>query len=353
VVGLKRALYWSERLLTVAPAYATYRDVIRAMYEGHRGRPEIALDLYEPLAGTLEPFSHPAWSFAHAHRAECLNALGRHEEALAVCHEALRRVGALSRVYVVAYQQLERERAIALSGLGHTGEASQLLDELLARHRADSQPLVIGLLHRDRARVARIAGDSEALERHARAACEQFSLTENPTLLGQARRLAEREPTFEAARLQSSGADVPESFGLLDSTGVPLNELAERALELIIEVCGASSGCLYGLENKKPILLAGTGDLGDVSQVESQVEELLTAFVHGENTDISTMLQTPDDDAVLTLLPLVLDHDARREPVGVAALFGCQAPDRRTEHLLREVALALRAGALTVIDRKP
>jgi tetratricopeptide (TPR) repeat protein len=354
VVGLKRVLYWSERLLTVAPAYAIYRDVIRAMYEGHRGRPEIALELYEPLRSKLEPFSHPAWSFAHAHRAECLNALGRHQEALTVCQEALRHVGEVSRVYVVAYQQLERESAIALAGLGHAGEAAQLLDDLLTRHERDSQPLIIGLLHRDRARVAKIAGDPQALERHARAACEQFSLTENPTLLGQARRLAELTPTFEAARFQSWGADVPESFGLLDSVaGVPLKELAQRALELIVEVCGASSGRLYGLQNKKPILLAGSGHIGDASRVESQVEQLLATFVDGETTDISTLLQTPDEESVLTLLPLVLDHEARREPVGVAALFGCRAPDRRTEHLLREVALALRSGAITVMDRKP
>jgi len=92
-----------------------------------------------------------------------------------------------------------------------------LLDDLLLSHERDSQPLLIGLLHRDRARVARMACDKAAFERHTEAACEQFSLTENPTLLGQARRLAEFTPIDGDGRSRVASAGAPEGFGVLQS----------------------------------------------------------------------------------------------------------------------------------------
>ena len=76
----------------------SYRDIVRAMYEGHRGQPERALALYEALGETIQPFRNPAWSHAQGHRAECLNALGRHDEAHRVCQEALSHLDARGAV---------------------------------------------------------------------------------------------------------------------------------------------------------------------------------------------------------------------------------------------------------------
>jgi tRNA A-37 threonylcarbamoyl transferase component Bud32 len=352
VVGLKRVLYRTERVLTIAPSFTLYREVIRAMYEGHRGRPEVALGLYDELADRLRPFTHPVWSFAHAHRAECLNALGRHEEALAVCKDALQYIGAVARTYVVAYQQLERESAVALAGMGRTTEAAELLDELLGLHEQDSHPLVIGLLHRDRARVARMAGDRSAFERHANLACAQFSITDNATLVGQGRRLAELMPGRESHGREGLRPE-PEPPGLLHSVaGAPPDVLARRALEHIVTLSGASRAFLYLMQNGRPTLSASHGDAA-APGLEREIGQLLATIADDseETKTESAIAHTPGESSALTLLPLVVSRGERHHVVGAAAIYDCKKPSRLTAHHLHEMALVLQTGAVTVVER--
>jgi hypothetical protein len=353
VVGLKRVLYRTERVLALAPSFTLYRDVIRAMYEGHRGRPEVALGLYDELGDQLRPFSHPVWSFSHAHRAECLNALGRHQEALTVCQDALRNIGAVARTYVVAYQQLERESAIAMAGMGRTTEAAEQLDELLGLHEQDSHPLVIGLLHRDRARVARMAGDRGAFERHAKKACDLFSVTENATLIGQGRRLAELSPGRETQGIQHPLPE-PEPPGLLQSVaGAPPDVLAQRALEHIVALSGASKAFLYLMQNGRPTLSACHGSREVGPALETEVERLLATIGDDseETKTESALAHTPGESSALSLLPLVVTKGERHQVVGAAAVYDCKKPSRLTVHHLHEMAMVLQAGAVTAVER--
>src|SRR5690606_5091441 len=101
-------------------------------------------------------------------------------------------VGAACGEFVMAYQQLERERAIALAGLGHVAQAANLLDELLDKYGELDQPLLIGLLHRDRARVALLDRDRDAFFMHADEARVRFRTARNPALVAQSRRLSEQ-----------------------------------------------------------------------------------------------------------------------------------------------------------------
>ncbi|MGH7437733.1 MAG: hypothetical protein ACRENE_18805, partial [Polyangiaceae bacterium] len=226
LVALKRVLHHVEQLLPIAPTLGSYRDVARAMYEGHRGQPEQALALYDALGETIQPFRHPAWSHAQAHRAECLNTLGRHEEALEVCKLALSHVTPAARAFVVAYEQLERESAAALAGLGRVQEAATLLDDLLERSRGLSHPLLRGLLHRDRARVAHLAGDEQTLAAQYHAACAEFVASGNPTLLAQARRLA----TLLAPDLQEPLSDRRSTLGAAHKDSV-VTAVGRKALD--------------------------------------------------------------------------------------------------------------------------
>lgn len=350
VVGLKRVLHRTERILALAPAFAVHRDVIRAMYEGHRGRTEVALAIYEGHAVRLAPFSHPLWSFAQAHRAECLNALGRHEEALKTCQDALRYVGANARVYVVAYQQLEREAAIALAGLGRTKEAAERLDDLIAFHEHDSHPLLLGLLNRDRARVAKMADDRLAFEQFSRRACAEFSLTGNPTLLSQAHRLAQLAAAPDG--FQTARTEKDDRTACVESlAGDSLDELAQRALEHIVSRSGATRGYLYLLQNGKPILSARHGDPEAPPALESAVERLLAPY-SGEYDASTTSTAEPREPSALILLPLVVVKNGRNHPVGAAAVFQCATPGGLSLRDLEDVAVALRAAAITVHDRE-
>ncbi|HEY6878903.1 MAG TPA: hypothetical protein VI299_12825, partial [Polyangiales bacterium] len=103
VLALKRTLSRIERLEAIAPRLSGYREIIRAMYEGHRGRPDLALKIYEQMGDELDPFKVPVWASARAHQAECLNALGRPDEALQVCERARAQLTLADRIYVHAY----------------------------------------------------------------------------------------------------------------------------------------------------------------------------------------------------------------------------------------------------------
>jgi tetratricopeptide (TPR) repeat protein len=354
IVGLKRVLHRTQQLLPIAPTLSSYMDILRAMYEGHRGQPERALALYEELTERVRPFTHPAWSYAHAHRAECLNAVGRHQEALLVCEEALRAVGQRARVFVLAYQQLERESAIALAGLGRTDEAAALLDELLELHRADSHPLLLGLLHRDRARVARIAGEEAAFGAHCQAACAEFVSTGNPTLLAQARRLA--GPGKPGRRLLGGLSDEqanPEVSLLHSVAGEPLVVVAERALEHVAKLSGASQALLYTVENGLPVLAGSFGGAKVHPTLVSRIEHWL-AGLESEITATSDRAVTsqPSQPADPALLPLVITRGGQNRTVGVVAAYGCQTLHDLTPDRLSEIAAALRGSAATAVAHK-
>ncbi|HEY6881281.1 MAG TPA: protein kinase, partial [Polyangiales bacterium] len=236
VLNLKRTLRRCEQLVAIAPGIATCREVVRAMYEGHRGRPDLALSIYAQLDEALTPFSDPSWSLARGHQAECLNTLGQHERALAVCEAARAQLGPEDRAYVFAHQQLERETALALAGLGRIDEAVQLNEALIAECAPFENPLINGLLHFDRARIACLARDCDAFEEHAALAQKAFTYTGNPALIARGRRLLEMA---RALGLVTVREQVASRLGLVR------NVRAERVLEQLVELSGANSACLY------------------------------------------------------------------------------------------------------------
>ncbi|HEY6877490.1 MAG TPA: hypothetical protein VI299_05695, partial [Polyangiales bacterium] len=304
VLGLKRTLHQFERLVAIAPKLATYREVVRAMYEGHRGRPDLALSIYAALDDALAPFSDPSWSLARGHQAECLNILGRHAQALAVCEAARAQLSPGDRIYVFAYQQLERESAQALAGLGRIAEAVQTSDSLLAECAGFDNPLINGLLHYDRARIACVARDLEAFERHASAAREAFASTANPALHARSKRLLE---LGRAAGLVAL-APTPQAGMRL---GLVRNARAERALDEVVETSGAGMACLYLMVNGNAVLSAQHGQTEEVDSVHRAVTSMFTKLdVTSERALVNVMRQLPSKlQGALQVLPLFASND--------------------------------------------
>ena len=165
VLGLKRTLHRIEQLVAIAPGLATHREVIRAMYEGHRGRPDLALTIYASIDEQLAPFTNPIWSAARSHQAECLNMLGRPAEALEVCEEARSHLTSADRATCLPTSSSSVNRR--WHSPGSAASRGRLGSSRLARGmRALRNPLVRGLLHHDRARVACAARDREAFAAH-------------------------------------------------------------------------------------------------------------------------------------------------------------------------------------------
>ncbi|HEY6881516.1 MAG TPA: protein kinase, partial [Polyangiales bacterium] len=69
VLGLKRTLHRMELLLPMAPQLKNTYAIARAMYEGHRGRPDLALRQYDQLGAGIAPFENSMWAAAAGHKA--------------------------------------------------------------------------------------------------------------------------------------------------------------------------------------------------------------------------------------------------------------------------------------------
>src|SRR5262249_28394263 len=163
--------------------------------------------------------------------------------------------------------------------------------------------------------------DRSAFERHASAACDQFSVTENATLLAQARRLAELSPARESQAV-SPPATEPEPPGLLRSVaGASLDVVARRPLEHIVTLSGASKAFLYLIQNGRPTLTASHGDAETVPALETEVERLFATIGDDseETKTESALAHTPGESSALSLLPLIVSKGERNHVVGAAA----------------------------------
>jgi tetratricopeptide (TPR) repeat protein len=299
------------------------------MYEGHRGRETRALELYGELGERITPFCDPIWSYAEAHHAECLNALGRHDEALARVERALASVGAAKHDFPLAYQQLEREAAVAQASLGRHAEAAARLDALLDRFGDADHPLLVGLLHRDRARVAALAKDRDAFFLHADEARVRFRTTKNPALMARVRKLAElgKSSGLEADSGVEDGGELSDDVDLvfpLASSRSDMSARGQRVLDHVVSLVGAARARLYVLRDGAPVLSAQHGEDRWDANLASDVEELIRSFLQeDERTAERTgqLLARSDASAAThTLLPLIRIEDGQTLVVGALAL---------------------------------
>ncbi|MEY4579686.1 MAG: hypothetical protein RL701_4389 [Pseudomonadota bacterium] len=328
VLGLKRSVELLQTLVPVHPELTLHLEIARAMYLGHLQRPERALQIYASIAAQIEPFEDPYWSQAQGHWAQCLNQVGQYAQALERCHAALDAIAADKEDFVVAYQQLEREAAVALSGLGRHAEAALLLDQLLAVFGREEQPLIVGLLHRDRARVAAAAGDAPTFQTHAVAVHDRFRSTGNPALIAQLRGLDE---LAKRAGLGLHAMADPEQLiskqlsllHSLESTHVEPMIVAQRVLDHVVELVGATRARLYVTRAKAAELSAQRGPDTWAEPLAADISELIASLdqeaetVFGSTDDLSV---TAGPSARHTLVPLLLDVAGKPAVMGVLAL---------------------------------
>ncbi|HEY6878068.1 MAG TPA: protein kinase [Polyangiales bacterium] len=340
VLGLKRALHRVERLVAIAPRLSIYREVISAMYEGHRGRPDLALKIYAALDAELAPFSNPIWAQARSHQAECLNTLGKHAEALAICQAARAALTAEDRPFVFAYQQLERESALALAGLGQLEEAARLCDALIAECAAYDNPLVQGLLHRDRARIACAARDREAFELHTQATTAAFATTKNPALIARGKRL------YELGRAAGVAAALPsQSEQSGSSLKLERSVRAARILDDVVQATGASAACLYMMLRNKAVLSARHGDSELLDGLSRDASKLLKTLHEGMAIDEVTRALANMGAAVSDtrrFIPLLVGREGNRQQlIALIVLGACEFPLDMTHLDLSEIASEL------------
>jgi tetratricopeptide (TPR) repeat protein len=189
-VGLLRVVSELENLAVIAPALDTHRELAQAFLELLRGRPARALAVYERVLDA--PRTHPVvnWQSEAAYRAQALNALGRPAEARQVCLAVIQETRDIDRRMRFLYQPALQELAISEALLGHVSEAGARLEALLDELAVLDNALLRGAVHRDRGRVALLAGDAAGFELHLRKMNDYFRATQNPCLVQQCEQLA-------------------------------------------------------------------------------------------------------------------------------------------------------------------
>jgi hypothetical protein len=349
VVGLKRCVQQLEHMLEVHPTLETALEVARAMHEGHRGRPERALAIYERLGERVAAFSCTHWAHAQGHWTECLNATGRHREALERAEAALAQVGSAKDTLVAIFQTLEREKAIALSGLGEHAQAGALLDALLARDGGQDQPLLVGLLHRDRARVAAAARDSASYTSNSTSAARLFAGTRNPALRAQTTKLLELAQN-STLQLEADGvsrqqlSEAIELEALLASGNETATQAEQRLLQYVVSLTGANRARLYRVDGESASLAAQQGADAWSNGLNLELEEVIRGFTCDEGmTTVATEAEGSESlfADMHRIYPMTCVVDDRRILVGVIVLAEAARRDELNPRRLDLFANAL------------
>jgi tetratricopeptide (TPR) repeat protein len=214
VVALVHVVAELARLAKIAPNIET----IHALAEGHlellRGHPERALAIYERVLPSERARALPSYPMEGSLHARALAALGRHEEARALCLALLTDVESSQREGDQNTLMPRLRLANAEAELGNFAGAVELVDGCFERAGRFDNPLAIGSVHRERARIALLAGDHASFELHLAATSAHFAATENPWLIQQTDALR-----AEGARLGTGSAEPLQTRPIDDMDG--------------------------------------------------------------------------------------------------------------------------------------
>jgi tetratricopeptide (TPR) repeat protein len=157
-----------------------------------RGDTQRAIELLEDLRDSGHLRGYPGCTSSWGTLATAYNHAGKYEKAKALSESMLAEVGEDGRDFVVFTLKLELQLCLAEAGLGNSQRAAEMLDVLLEKYGRDRGPVTRARLHQTRARVANLAGDVAAFQRHLDAMGEAAKATDNPSLIAQWKRMARR-----------------------------------------------------------------------------------------------------------------------------------------------------------------
>lgn len=180
-IALVHACADLERLAEAAPKLLVYARICEAWLEHVRGRTERALSLFEAVIHGEDAAGLSTAVTNRALYATVLTALGQHaraeQECLAVLNEPSR-----EGEHTVGSRAVKRALAVAIAGLGRLDEGAALAQAQIAEALPLDNPLELGASHRDRARIALLAGDRAAFDAHYAQMEHYYQRTRNPCL---------------------------------------------------------------------------------------------------------------------------------------------------------------------------
>ena len=359
VVGLKRVTGQIEQLAERydVAALRRIRKLTQAVYLLMCGDAESALGIHREILSENAPRAFTGWARVIGHCADACNQLGRHEEALRVCKDALQHVHPEDHRFVRMFLILDVQHTLALAGLGRTEDAARRLQLMIAAHEDGRGPLTMGLLHEARARVALIAKDRDAFRENLSAAERWLRPTHASALIGRCEALARQaEAVFDFARPLSSAPGVHHSSvvtvrSALSDCKTP-RQRAERALDLLLTEGGASEGHLFAVAADGQLTLGASRSAQPPAS--SLLRTAIEQFEHFRLEAQATRLETKGAAATVAQGRPKLDGfrmhllwsvvDGLPTVAGVVAVRGGAEDRTLAFHFLQALAEGLRGG---------
>lgn len=224
VVELARTTAELERLSGLSPTLAAQHRLAQADLLLLRGRASEAVPIYAEVLATDVGRQLPTYRYASSFYARALLESGEPEQAKALCERVLAaRDEAVSLPLAGNRPFVEQQLALAEATLGNVSRGAALLEAQLSHFAATATPLLLGELHRDRARVALLARDEDAFDRHFREMQLHFGATGNPWLVQQCDALLTRAvragmlpaiPARELSAITDSSTDMDGSTAI-------------------------------------------------------------------------------------------------------------------------------------------
>jgi tetratricopeptide (TPR) repeat protein len=309
-MGLKRTAEQMARLARSVPSFDVHARVCRGTYLLMRKRYAEALPWLEvrqqSAPGTLIGWGHTMASIARAH-----NGLGQYERARSVCQRALEQLPPGDLQFTAFNLGLQTERLVAEAGLGNAEQAARELEALIARHEPQQGALTLYELHEAGVKIALLQHETAAFERHVQRVLHWAGVTGLVSLGQHAQELVAILAKGSSGLLSSTAAtESTDGFtlrGEVSSEGTGLTvermlaggsmtvpERCQRALTLLADSSGASSGFLYLVERDGVPRLAAA--LRDERPSPVLTDWLNTHAMHTLEDEHTQMLEDEDED---------------------------------------------------------
>ncbi|HVU03731.1 MAG TPA: protein kinase [Polyangiaceae bacterium] len=190
LVGIARVADRLQILSRAVPSLKFYLRLARQSLDLVRNESNIEKALENELR-RMPPKSFIGWAATYGFLARDRNRRGLHDEARAICEEALSHMTDADREYATLFLIVDLEAAKADAALGKTADALRRIDELLERFADVDHPIVHGSLHEVRARICLMSGDQAGYRASLAEVERRFRPTANPVLIAKYERLSE------------------------------------------------------------------------------------------------------------------------------------------------------------------
>ncbi|HKP60309.1 MAG TPA: protein kinase [Polyangiales bacterium] len=327
-MGMKRVSEQLRSASKVIPTLEVYADRSRGTYLLMRGRAGQALPWLEKCLAE-EPRANFGWGRSHGVLARAYNELGRHADARAACERVLGEFTAADLAFPGLTLLVETELLIAQAGQGDLGLARDGLARLFERHRANGGALTLAELHEAGVRIELLAGDRSAAREHCDEMASWYEGTGIASLVQYCQEVrAQIQLPLGAASAPKLSLPPSAELTYLPSLGPPsttgsshltLPELAQRALQVLIDQHHAEHGYLYWVDDDE---CRPAASLAPVA-LDTQVERWLKTRIAQQQKDTTTVL-VKSADKPSPVSRDVFQHGARS--YRVMFLFHAESP---------------------------